>query len=158
MVKEVFDGRIKGSRFNDFFDELYDIFARPGTWRLFSDSLSTLRGLKQLGLVVGIVSNWDSRLFRLCDGLGVSRHVDFVLASAVVGTAKPGRRIFSEALRLARVTPGEAVHVGDSFTEDYWGARRMGLRALLVCRHPKPPSNAVVIKRLSDVMKFIAVK
>jgi putative hydrolase of the HAD superfamily len=153
LVKSVFDGKMSRARFGDYFDELYDLFGRPDTWRLFPDTLKTLSTLRRLGVRVGIVSNWDSRLFKLCDGLGVTPLVEFILASAVVGYVKPDRGIFRQACALARVRPNEALHIGDSYREDYWGAQQAGLNALLVSRG-KDGAAGRSIRRLSDVVKF----
>jgi putative hydrolase of the HAD superfamily len=108
--------------------------------------------LKRRGRTVGIVSNWDERLFELCDGLRVTPWVDFVLASAVEGTAKPGREIFARALKKAGVGPSEALHVGDSFREDYCGALRAGLAAILLCRRAPPPAGVRAIGSLRELL------
>jgi putative hydrolase of the HAD superfamily len=155
LVGSIFGGKIGPDVFDAFFDELYDLFAQPQTWRLFPDALKTLRTLRDRGLRVGIVSNWDSRLFRLCDGLGVSEHVEFILASAVVGHAKPQRGIFERALLLAGVKPYEALHVGDSYREDYWGARQAGLKSVLICHRGPARKDADSVPSLSAVCAIV---
>jgi len=134
LVREVFSKFGRVADFEVFFDELYDRFASPQTWRLFPDSLPALQALRRRGKILGIVSNWDSRLFGICDGLGSKPHVDFILASAVVGAAKPHPRIFREALKQAGVGPEEALHVGDSLEDDIRGAQGAGIHALFVDR------------------------
>ena len=148
LVREVFSKIGKVTDFELFFEELYDLFARPEAWRLFPDVLPVMQELKKRGKVVGIVSNWDSRLFGICEGLGLSSHLDFILASAVVGAAKPHPRIFQEALRRAQVLPGEAVHVGDSLTDDVWGAEQAGIRGILIDRSGLRLSQAPTITQL----------
>ncbi|MDD5217629.1 MAG: HAD-IA family hydrolase [Candidatus Omnitrophica bacterium] len=135
LVLEVFSRAGEVERFDEFFNELYEIFGRPDVWRLYPGVVSVLKELKKRGKRLGIVSNWDSRLFQLCDGLGLHDYFDFVLASAVFGVAKPGSRIFQEAMRRAGVTCEEAIHVGDSFEDDILGAQTAGLEAILINRH-----------------------
>ncbi len=154
LVRRVFGRRMPRRRFSAFFEELYHLFAEPSTWRLFPDALATLEALRKRGFRVGVVSNWDSRLFRLCDGLGVTRRVDFVLASAVEGCAKPRPGIFRKALKLAGVRPAEALHVGDSVQEDYAGARRAGLRAVLVCRRGPAPRGVASVPSLARAVRL----
>lgn len=134
LVWEVFSefGPLKD--FEAFFEELYDRFADKEAWRLYPDVLPVLQELKRKGKVVGVVSNWDSRLFGICEGLGIKPHLDFILASAVVGAAKPHLRIFQEALDKARVKPEEAIHVGDSLEADVRGAERAGIHAIFIDR------------------------
>ncbi len=141
LVHEVFMEAGGVHSFETFFDELYDLFARPEVWRLYPDVKDILALLKKQGKKIGIVSNWDSRLFKICDALGLTEHFDFVLASAVFGASKPSPRIFEEALRLSGVKPKEAVHIGDSFEDDIRGAQALGIHAILIDRHPKgrPP-------------------
>jgi putative hydrolase of the HAD superfamily len=151
LVKKVFGPRVPRRKFRAFFDELHDIFARPECWRLFPETLPTLDALRMAGFTLGVVSNWDSRLFRLCRDLGVSRRVEFVLASAVVGYSKPHGNIFERALRLAGADPREALHVGDSLRDDYWGARKAGIGALLLSRHRPGPEGTEWISSLAEV-------
>jgi putative hydrolase of the HAD superfamily len=51
-----------------------------------------------------------------------------------VGHAKPSRQIFEAALDKHRLTPDNAIHVGDSETNDLQGAINAGLNGLLVDR------------------------
>lgn len=134
--------------FEAFFAELYDRFARPETWVLFPDALPTLKALKKHGKILGIVSNWDSRLFGICEGLGVRQHLDFVLASAVVGAAKPSPKIFQEALKQVGAAPHEALHVGDSLEDDVLGAERAGIQALFLDRKGNRPPHPLKISTL----------
>jgi len=155
LTRRVFDGLFRTEAdFAGFFEELHAEFAHPRTWRLYPDALPTLKAMKKLGRVVGIVSNWDERLFELCDGLRVRPWVDFVLASAVEGTAKPDREIFRRALAKAGVRPSEALHVGDSYREDYCGARRAGLAAVLLCRRTPAPDGVRAIRSLRELPDF----
>jgi putative hydrolase of the HAD superfamily len=155
LVREAFGARFPRQDFPAYFHELYDLFARPETWRLFPDALPTLKTLKRRGLRLGVVSNWDSRLFALCDSLGVSREVEFVLASAVVGAAKPEKKIFELALRRAAVKPAEALHVGDTYRDDYWGARQAGLAAAFLCRKGPGPKDVFCVESLTELKDWV---
>lgn len=116
------------------FEAIFARFADPACWRLFPDALPCLAALRGAGLRLGVVSNFDTRLARICDGLGLTSAVDFVLASAHAGFAKPSPRIFEAALRLAGCEAAHAVMVGDSPADDVAGARAAGCRALLLDR------------------------
>ena len=133
-VEEVFRSFGGVPRFDEFFCELYDLFARPEAWRLYPGTLDVLKALKKQKVCVAIVSNWDSRLFRLCDEFEITPHVHFILASAVFGAAKPSSKIFDEALRRSGVPAGRAVHIGDSLADDIAGARAVGIHSVLIDR------------------------
>jgi HAD superfamily hydrolase (TIGR01549 family) len=90
--------------------------------------------LRARGLRVVVVSNWDCSLPEVLAGIGLSKAVDAVVTSAVVGAAKPDPRIFRAALAAAGCDAGQALHVGDSLELDVAGARAVGIRALLIGR------------------------
>lgn len=152
LVEEVFSEFGRFGHFDSFFEELYDRFAHGHSWRLFPDVLPLLLELKKSGKTVGIVSNWDSRLFGICEELGIAAHADFILASAVVGAAKPHPKIFREALQKANVPPEEAVHVGDSYKDDVLGAEAVGIRAVLIDRSLGPARHPSSISSLQFLL------
>jgi len=139
--------------FDAFFRELYDLFARAECWRLFDDTIPVLDLLKAKGLRLGIISNWDHRLFSIVDQLGLSSYFERVTASSAVGAAKPARRIFEAALEGMRIQPADGMHVGDSLEDDYHGASRAGMKAVLLNR-PRPllPSRETIgpMRRWTD--------
>jgi putative hydrolase of the HAD superfamily len=100
----------------------------------FPDAAPALTQLRARGLKVVVVSNWDCSLPDVLDGIGLLGLVDAVVSSAVVGAAKPDARIFEAALAAAGCRAIEAVHVGDSVENDVEGARRVGIRPLLLAR------------------------
>ena len=112
---------------------LFEHFADPTLWRVYPEVPDCLRRWRGRGLRLAVVSNFDSRLPALLEGLGVAEHLHTVVVSSAAGAAKPDPapyRLALEALDL----PAEAVwHVGDS-PEDDAGARAAGIRCLLVDR------------------------
>ena len=155
IVREVFS---RGEKFNDFehfFDDLYDQFASPQTWKLFDETHAVLEHFKKRGFVIGMISNWDRRLLHLCDAFDIKKYFDFVLISALFGKAKPHRDIFSEALRLSGVRPNEALHVGDSLEDDVQGAMESGIRALWLNRHAREHKHSHAISMISNLREMI---
>jgi putative hydrolase of the HAD superfamily len=127
--------------FDPWFEALYVRFGESDVWRLYDDVEPTLTDLRKRGLRLAIVSNWDTRLRKICVGLGVDRLVDFIVISAEAGVRKPDPRIFEEALRRAEVSAKEAIHVGDLPDEDIEGARRAGIRGVLIDRQKRITPN-----------------
>jgi len=152
LVLEVFSQMGGVDDFESLFAELYDVFARPESWRLYPEALEVLKALRQKGKILGVISNWDSRLFQLLGGLGLEEYFRLVLASGVFGASKPGPRIFQEGLRRLDVQPYEAVHVGDSLEDDVNGCRAVGMDAILVDRFEGARRKAVTrLKGLKTV-------
>ena len=153
LVGQVFEPFGRFDNFDDYFAELFDYFAEPNAWALFPEVLDTLAALKQRGVTLAVISNFDSRLVRILDGLGVGPWFADVFVSSRVGYAKPDRRIFDVALSRHGLLAENAIHVGDSETNDLHGARNAGLKALLIDR--KPPSGTS-IDRLMSLQQIVS--
>ncbi len=111
---------------------LFARFSDPATFELYPGALELLDTARAHGLATGVISNWSARLPGLLAGLGVAQRVDFVLCSAIEEVEKPDAEIFGRALARAGVDPDQALHAGDDLEKDYFGARRAGIRAVLV--------------------------
>ena len=134
LVAQVFEPWGEFAGFDEYFDELFNYFARPDSWLLYPEATETLEELNQRGLLLAVISNFDSRLVRIIDGLNVGASFAQIIVSSAVGYAKPQPQIFNIALRRLGLSPDQALHIGDSETNDLRGARSAGMRALLVDR------------------------
>jgi putative hydrolase of the HAD superfamily len=103
-------------------------------FRAFDDAAPGLAELRELGLRLVCISNWDYALPQVLVRCGLGHALDGVVTSAEAGARKPDPAIFERGLSLATAGPEEAVHVGDSPAEDIEGARAAGVRALLIRR------------------------
>lgn len=134
ILRDVLDRLDHGAPWRHLLDELYAAFARTEVWHLYDDSLPTLEALRERGVRLAVVSNWDRRLGEILEGLGLEGYFETVVVSAVEGFEKPDGRIFRTAVERLGVAPAAALHVGDSPREDYEGARASGLGAALIDR------------------------
>jgi HAD superfamily hydrolase (TIGR01509 family) len=107
----------------------------PASRTLFPDVLPTLTTLHERGFLLSLVTNrqWggtpfvdDLRTLGLLDYLDPSR----IAVSANLGIRKPNPLIFTHALNALRVTPAEAIMVGDSLRADIAGANQLGIFAV----------------------------
>jgi putative hydrolase of the HAD superfamily len=103
-------------------------------WRVFPEVHDVLAALRARGLKVGVLSNAPSTLPGFIERLGLMRHLDFTVVSAIEGVKKPDRRIFTAALSRGGVAPHETLHVGDMYFEDIVGGRAAGVHTLLIER------------------------
>lgn len=116
----------------DYFEELYQHYASGAAWRVADGAESCLTALKQAGVKLAIVSNFDSRLRPILRDLQVAHLFDAIVVSAEEGYEKPAPEIFQAALdRLGIQDPKLAVHVGDDLAADFNGAAAVGLNAWL---------------------------
>jgi putative hydrolase of the HAD superfamily len=95
----------------------------------------TLRRLRDGGVRLVVVSNWDVSLHEALAATGLAPLVDGAVSSAEAGAAKPDPAIFARALALAGagLRAADAVHVGDE-AADLDGARAAGIAPVLVRR------------------------
>ena len=138
LVDDTFMGLARVAPSQSFFPQLYRAFAEPGAWHVFDDVFPCLERLRQKGLRLGVISNWDERLGPLLKAIGLAEFFDAMTASIEVGEAKPGPRIFDAAQRELGIGAAHILHVGDSLLEDIEGARAAGLKALLIKRDSAP--------------------
>jgi putative hydrolase of the HAD superfamily len=118
--------------FADYFNALYEEFTRPGIWQLTPGVTQTLSDLTQARFRLGVVSNFDRRLYSILGTLGVRDRFEHIIISSEVGADKPSPRIFAEALRRFDLDPQEVLHVGDEEEIDGTGARSAGMPAFLL--------------------------
>jgi putative hydrolase of the HAD superfamily len=103
-------------------------------FRVYPEVPETLARLRGAGLRLVVVSNWDASLDQVLVRVGLRSALDGVISSAVVGAAKPDPLPFQRGLELAGAAAHEAVHVGDSETEDVSGALGAGITPMLLRR------------------------
>jgi putative hydrolase of the HAD superfamily len=118
--------------FDDYFATVYQTFARPGIWELFPDVPHILAELSSLKIRLGVISNFDRRLYDILTQLNVRDAFEHLIISSEVGVRKPAARIFRVAAERFHVEISEILHVGDEPGSDFTGARAAGLEALLV--------------------------
>jgi putative hydrolase of the HAD superfamily len=100
----------------------------------YPDAIPALSELRERGLSLVAVSNWDCALPVVLERCGLGELLDGAVSSAAAGARKPDPAIFEPALELAGCAPKEALHVGDTAEEDVEGARAAGIRPLLIDR------------------------
>ncbi len=135
---------------------MFDWYNDPAQWQPFPEALDALRAAKARGLVQGVVSDWGTDLLPILHAHEITRLMDFVVASAVVGSSKPHREIFLYALGRAGVAAHETVYVGDSYLADVLGSRAAGLHPVLIDREgAAPPIDAPVVRALTQVLDVV---
>ncbi|HYW19247.1 MAG TPA: HAD family hydrolase [Nodularia sp. (in: cyanobacteria)] len=120
--------------FSSFFSELYIHFGTAEPWFVYPDVLSSLIDWQRQGIELGILSNFDSRIFSVLQSLELSSYFTSVTISTQAGAAKPDPQIFAIALEKHNCPPEAAWHIGDSIIEDYQGAKAAGLRGIWINR------------------------
>ena len=138
--------------------KLYGEFVKHETYRLYADSLPALRALRERGVLLGVISNWEDWLEQLLGHLEIDAFFAATVISGRAGVEKPDPRIFALALESLGLAPHEAVHVGDSVRHDVEGARGAGLLPVLVDRlGQQPPGDYLCVADLTHLPDLLGL-
>ena len=102
--------------------------------RLDREALPALDELRGHGVRLAIVSNAARHSGHLLDTFGLRDRVDVLAMSWSTGLLKPDPRIYRLALDGLGTDPSRAAFVGDGRDHELRGARRLGLRTVLIDR------------------------
>jgi HAD superfamily hydrolase (TIGR01662 family) len=114
--------------------EIYDEWATNHHFEMYDDVPDVLEAIAARGIRIGLISNSHRCLVSFQQHFELARFITATVSSSQHGYLKPHPSIFQSALHLLGVPAGEAVMVGDSVGQDIEGARRVGMRAVLVRR------------------------
>ncbi len=124
----------KFTDFECFFEELYNYFATKNPWFIYEETNSCLQKWQQKNVELGIISNFDTRLYSVLEVLKIKSYFSSITISSESKAAKPNSLIFESALAKHNCSPAQAWHVGDSFQEDYQGSGQIGITPFLLTR------------------------
>lgn len=121
--------------------EIYEQWAACQHFALYDEVPAVLRQLNAAGLRIGLISNTHRCLASFQTHFELEGLIAAAISSSEHGFMKPHPSIFEAALRLIDVPAAAAVMVGDSLKQDIDGARRAGMRAVLVRRSSGVPGS-----------------
>lgn len=125
--------------FDACFDALWHFYARADAWRLYDDVLPCLEALRRAGVPLGVLSNFDARLYPVLDGLGLTGYFRTIAVSSELGAVKPQPEIFHRAAALAGVPVHRCLLAGDDPDSDWRGAAAAGMQVFAL----KRPENSL---------------
>jgi len=114
--------------------ELLDALLASLRFTALPDARAALLAVRARGARVVAVSNWDVSVLDVLERTGLAPLLDGAVCSAVIGVAKPDPAMFAHALSLAGARAADALHVGDSPSEDVAGALAAGIEPVLIDR------------------------
>lgn len=139
--------------------EIYDEWAVCQHFFLYDDVAPALRQLAARGFILGLISNSHRCMTSFQEHFELTGLISAAITSSEHGLMKPHPSIFEAAMTQAGVTAGESMMVGDSVPHDIEGARRTGMRGVLVHRSgtPAPEDAGVpVIANLAELVAMLA--
>jgi len=131
VVLAVFEPHAEKRNLDPLFEELWELFARGDHWQLADGANDTLSELQDRGYRLAVLSNNDSRLRSVLKDLAIDELFEKIFISSEMGIEKPDTAIFREVEKSFGKEPSYFLHVGDSHSRDFEGARQAGWDALL---------------------------
>jgi len=108
---------------------------------------------------LGIVSNFTGNLELCLTELGLLELFAAVADSALLGVAKPDRRIFTETLERLGLNPASTWMIGDNFEADIRPAAALGMKTCWITpaerRAPGGVSPTARIQRLMELAEIL---
>jgi FMN phosphatase YigB (HAD superfamily) len=116
----------------------------------YPDAVPALSGVRERGLRLICVSNWDISLRDVLERCGLMEHLDGAVSSAEAAAPKPDPALLLAGCELVECGPEEALMVGDTPDEDTAAAQAAGMRSLLIDR-----TGAGDISSLGEVVAHV---
>jgi putative hydrolase of the HAD superfamily len=116
------------------------------------ETIDTLKRLKQMGKLLGLVSNADVNEISGWEKSPVRSFFDTVVFSCRVGFIKPEPEIYAIALRELKIRPEDVLYVGDGGSDELRGAKETGMTTVLTIHVIKEfwPERVVKARKYAD--------
>lgn len=122
--------------------KLWEAWRKGEALRLYPGAVDILERLRNAGVRLGIISNWDDTLPNVLERLGIADFFEVCVVSCEVGYEKPHARIFEIAAERLPVNGYQPWYVGDRIDKDVQGALSVGWRPILVDHFHHYPSHS----------------
>ncbi len=152
VVTQTFRPFAGNKNLDSLFEELWNLFAKGECWKLAEKAESTLTTLRERGYVLAVLSNNDARLRRVLTDLKIDQAFDHLFISSEMGCEKPELEIFRKVEQTMDRKPNEILHLGDSHSRDFLGARKAGWSALL---YGEPKLENEQISCFSELLNYL---
>lgn len=141
VVGEVF--RERTGNFDALFEQLWEHFGESSNWSLFPDVVETWTQLDEMGLGLGIASNFDARLLQVVAGLKTIRQAEQIFCSSKVGFSKPSAEFYQRVAQSLERQPHEILMVGDTWANDCQAPRAAGWQAVHLDRSADESAESI---------------
>lgn len=116
-------------------EHLINLYNTSVCWEHCYGALNLLSYIRSKGIPMGIISNFDPRLYQILHNMKLRHFFQFVLTSYETGVEKPDTKIFEKAMtssKLSDLKPEECLHVGNKPSLDYYGAQSSGWHGVII--------------------------
>ncbi|ASJ08848.1 2-haloalkanoic acid dehalogenase [Thermococcus siculi] len=129
----------------------------PHKLHVYPDTVPTLEWLREEGYKLGVITSGPEYQRLKLKLAGLLDYFDVVVTREDVKAIKPEPKIFLYALENLGVEPGEAAMVGDSLSQDVYGAKNVGMTSVWINRNGDEGYNMAdyEIRTLHELRKVL---
>lgn len=145
----------------EFSDDAYNQFVYK-RMKLYSDALPTIKKLKGKFLIATLANTSDKVFHKnILKKTKLKKHFHLYIDSDSVGIRKPNSKIFRLVLKHFNLKPKEAVMIGDTPSADILGAKKLGIKTILINRRnlhfrfshkTKPDFEIISLNEISPIL------
>jgi putative hydrolase of the HAD superfamily len=140
---------------NACFESLFAAFGQPAAWACDPDAEAVLAHFHKRSVRQALASNFDARLGGVVAGMPALRELTPIIVSSAVGWRKPAPEFFRTLAGAVELPPSAILYVGDDRGNDFDGARRAGMHALLLDpRRQHLDLGSQRLERLTDLIDW----
>src|SRR5690349_13010109 len=104
---------------------------------------------------MGVISNFDSRVYSVMRDLDILHFFQSVTISSETGFAKPAPQIFETAAQALNSSPENILLVGDSLRDDVLAGSQAGMQSILIDRNHRYAHEDV--RRISNLGEILSL-
>ena len=149
----------------NFFFKLFDLDLKyedllrsyPHKIHVYPDTVPTLEWLKEEGYGLGVITSGPEYQRLKLRIAGLDKYFNVIVTRDDVGAIKPEAKIFLYALEALGVTGAESAMIGDSLSQDVYGAKNVGMTAIWINRNGDKGYNMAdyEIRTLHELRKIV---
>lgn len=144
----------------ELFQSIFKKSPPRSKWVAYDETIPFLKEMKQRGVRLGLLTNWDLDARDTLDSVGITEYFESIVVSSEIGAEKPDPKGFLESLRQLGLSPEEAIYVGDNYYDDVVGANGVGMKAALINRSPfdteYDAGNYILIHSLQELLSLFS--
>ncbi len=149
----------------NFFFRLFDLDVKyedllrsyPHKLHVYPDTVPTIEWLRDEGYRLGVITSGPEYQRLKLRIAGLDKYFDVVVTRDDVGAIKPEPKIFLYAIESVGVGPKDSAMVGDSLSQDVYGAKNVGMKAVWINRNGDKGYNMAdyEIRTLHELRKIV---
>lgn len=120
-----------------------------------SDAVEVLKELKRKGYKIALISNCSSDVKEMISTSIISSYISDLILSAEVGIMKPDQKVFQYAVTRLGLQCEYCIYIGDGHDNELEGAKKSGMKSILIDRGNQIKWEGDRIQRLSSLLQKV---